>query len=159
MNAYKPWGIIDNQMLWDPFLSFYEKIVILAEDVISNPAFTTTVFQIDMGVIGPLYHVAGSCRHPLVRRKAIALLERVPSLQEGIWNAGMTARVARKVVELEEFGIAEVREAADVPDWARISEVAPEFDKEEKRVTLSYKRIDRAKGPLVKNTFTETFEW
>ncbi|KAB8302420.1 hypothetical protein EYC80_005835 [Monilinia laxa] len=129
MIASIPHGITDNQILWDPFLSTFEKITILADDVISNPAFTTTFFQIDMGVIGPLYNVAGACRHPIVRRKAIALLERVPSLQEGIWNAGMTARVARKVMELEESGIAEVREAADVPDWARISDVVPEFEK------------------------------
>ncbi|KAG4029820.1 hypothetical protein MFRU_014g01190 [Monilinia fructicola] len=159
MNAHIPRGIIDNQMLWDPFLSTFEKITILADDVISNPAFTTTVFQIDMGVIGPLYHVAGACRHPIVRRKAIALLERVPSLQEGIWNAGMTARVARKVMELEEFGIAEVREAADIPDWARISDVVPEFGKEGRRVTLRYSRNDGAKGPWVRNVFVETFEW
>ncbi|KAI9650078.1 hypothetical protein NHQ30_000091 [Ciborinia camelliae] len=159
MNAHIPRGMIDNQMLWDPFLSIFEKITVLAEAVITNPAFTTTVFQIDMGVIGPLYHVAGACRHPIVRRRAIALLEHVPSLQEGIWNAGMTARVARMVMELEEFGIAEVREAADVPDWARISDVAPAFEKEGRRVTLRYTRNDRAQGPLVRNAFTETFEW
>ncbi|KAM0156166.1 hypothetical protein ACHAQE_006464 [Botrytis cinerea] len=159
VNAHVSRGIKDNQMLWDPFLSIFEKMTMLGEEVISNPAFTTTVFQIDMGVIGPLYQVVGACRHPIVRRKAIALLERVPSLQEGIWNADLTARVARKVVELEEHGIKNVREAADIPDWARISDVEPEFEREARRATLTYKRNYRAEGLLVRNTFTETFEW
>ncbi|TEY71534.1 hypothetical protein BOTCAL_0091g00190 [Botryotinia calthae] len=159
VNAHVSRGIKDNQMLWDPFLSIFEKITMLGEEIISNPAFTMTVFQIDMGVIGPLYQVVGACRHPIVRRKAIVLLERVPSLQEGIWNADLTARVARKVVELEEYGMKDVREAADIPDWARISDVEPEFEREARRVTLTYKRNDRAEAPLVRNTFTETFEW
>jgi len=159
MNAHISRGKAYHQMVWDPFLSTFEKITMLAESVISNPAFTTTAFQIDMGVIPPLFHVASTCRHPVVRRKAIALLERVPSLQEGIWNAGMTARVARVVMEMEEYGIAEVREAADVPDWARVSNVEPEFDKEGRRVTLTYTRIDRAEGSAARNTYTETFEW
>ncbi|KAF7958871.1 hypothetical protein EAE96_002400 [Botrytis aclada] len=159
MNAHVARGVVKTQMLWDPFLSVFEKITMLSEEVISNPAFTTTLFQIDMGVIGPLYHVVTACRHPVVRRKAVALLERVPSLQEGIWNAGMAARVARKVIELEEYGIEDVREAADIPDWARISDIEPEFDREGRRVTLTYKRSDRAEGLLVRNKFTETFEW
>ncbi|TGO92103.1 hypothetical protein BPOR_0010g00150 [Botrytis porri] len=158
MNAHVPRDVRDNQMLWDPFLSVFEKITVLSEEVISNPAFTTTVFQIDMGVIGPLYQVVSACRHPVVRRRAVALMERVPSLQEGIWNAGMTARVARKVMELEEYGIENVREAADIPDSARISDVDPKFE-EGRRVTLTYNRSDRARGPLVRNKFTETFEW
>lgn len=41
-----------------------------------------------MGIIGPLYHVVGACRHPIVRRNAIALLERVPRLQEGGLECG-----------------------------------------------------------------------
>lgn len=52
---------------------------------------------------------------------------------------GITTRVERKVVELEEFGIAEVREASDEPDWARIDEVAPEFEQSGRRATLRYK--------------------
>ncbi|KAF7949632.1 uncharacterized protein EAE97_003141 [Botrytis byssoidea] len=159
MNAHVPRGVKDNQMLWDPFLSVFEKIIVLSEEVISNPAFATTVFQIDMGIIGPLYQVVSVCRHPIVRRKAIALLERVPSLQEGIWNAGMTARVGRRVIELEEYGIEDVREAADIPDWARVSDVEPQFEKDGRRVTLTYNRSDSAGGPLVRNKITEIFEW
>ncbi|TGO63653.1 hypothetical protein BOTNAR_0097g00240 [Botryotinia narcissicola] len=159
MNEHVPRGVKDNQMLWDPFLSVFEKITVLSEEVISNPAFATSVFQIDMGIIGPLYQVVSECRHPIVRRKAIALLERVPSLQEGIWNAGMTARVGRRVIELEEYGIEDVREAADIPDWARISDVEPQFEKDGRRVTLTYNRSDSAGGPLVRNKITEIFEW
>lgn len=51
----------------------------------------------------------------------------------------MTARVERIVVELEEFGIAEGREAGDVPDWAKIDEGAPEFEQSGRRIGFRYK--------------------
>ncbi|KAM3089435.1 hypothetical protein ACMFMG_001034 [Clarireedia jacksonii] len=159
MNTVVARCVIGDQMAWDPCLTSFEKIIELATKVLDSPAFTAAGFQIDVGIIGPLYHTSAACRHPVVRRKAIELLERVPDLQEGVWNAGITARAARRVVEIEESGLGLVREAADVPDWARISEVEPEFDTEKRKVTVKYYRSSRASCKSFRKPFTETFEW
>jgi hypothetical protein len=159
MNAGVSRSVVDDQMAWDPCLSYFEKLIELATKVLDSPAFTAAEFQIDVGIIGPLYHTAACCRYPVVRRKAIELLERVPTLQEGIWNAGITARAARRVVEIEESGLGVVKEAADVPDWARISEVEPTFDTEKKMVTIKYYRRGKAALESVREPLTETFEW
>ncbi|PQE05373.1 C6 zinc finger domain protein [Rutstroemia sp. NJR-2017a BVV2] len=159
MNAVISRAVADDQMAWDPCLSSFEKLIELATKVLDSPAFTAAEFQIDVGIIGPLYHTSACCRHPVVRRKAIELLERVPTLQEGVWNAGITARAARRVVEIEEFGLGVVKEAADVPDWARISEVDPTFDMEKNMVTIKYYRSGKAALESVREPITETFEW
>jgi hypothetical protein len=56
---------------------------------------------IDIGWIPILYYAATRCRVHRIRVHAIRLLERT-SHREGIWDAKTAARVARKVIELEE---------------------------------------------------------
>ncbi|MCJ1474024.1 hypothetical protein MMC13_002682 [Lambiella insularis] len=56
---------------------------------------------IDMGWIPPLYFAAVKCRVHRIRLQAIRLLEST-SHREGIWDAKTAARVARKVMEIEE---------------------------------------------------------
>jgi hypothetical protein len=58
---------------------------------------------IDMGCLAPLYYTAIKCRVHHVRLKAIRRLESTFH-REGIWDARITARVARKVMEIEERG-------------------------------------------------------
>ncbi|KAJ9149757.1 C6 zinc finger domain protein [Pleurostoma richardsiae] len=56
---------------------------------------------VDMGWIPPLYYVAIRCRVHRIRLLAIRLLG-CTSHQEGFWDATIAARVARKVMEVEE---------------------------------------------------------
>ena len=59
----------------------------------------------DMGWIPPLYFVATKCRIHRVRLQAIKLLQSTgPLHREGIWDAGIAACVAKKVMEIEECG-------------------------------------------------------
>lgn len=60
-------------------------------------------FNLHMTFIPPLYLVAAKCRDPNTRREAIAILERHGGL-EGFWNARLLARIARRIVEIEEGG-------------------------------------------------------
>jgi hypothetical protein len=55
----------------------------------------------DLGWIAPLYFVATKCRVHRVRLQAVRLLEST-SHREGIWDSKITARVAKKVMEIEE---------------------------------------------------------
>jgi hypothetical protein len=55
----------------------------------------------DLGWIAPLYFVATKCRVHRVRLQAVRLLQST-SHREGIWDSKFTARVTRKVMEMEE---------------------------------------------------------
>ena len=78
----------------------------------------TPFFSFDMGINHTLFMVAGLCRDPVVRRRAIALLE-AANRQEGVWNGRMAARVARYIIVQEEQG-RQVRSSRDVPADVRL---------------------------------------
>ena len=68
------------------------------EDPIDNPK---RLFTFEMGLIPPLYWTALKYRHPAGRRSAVSLLQRGPR-QEGLWEAGLMTKIAKRVIELEE---------------------------------------------------------
>jgi hypothetical protein len=150
----------NNQTGWDEFRPVFEEIVNLAAAIVEvdNPASDrTALFSADMGITGPLYDVVARCRHPVTRRKAIAVLKHGVR-QEGIWNSFLTAKIAERVMEIEEQGCGEVKEEADIPDWARISNVSPVFDAVARRATLTYSRPD-SRFDFVRKTVEEIIEW
>lgn len=65
------------------------------------PMATLPKCTFDLGVIQPLYFTALRCRSSSLRWRAISLLRCAP-LREGIWGAAMTARMAQRIVEIEE---------------------------------------------------------
>ncbi|KAH8678856.1 hypothetical protein BGZ60DRAFT_468234 [Tricladium varicosporioides] len=150
-------GKSDNQLLWDEFPDAFRTILSLVEKVIQKDSGNQPSFSMDMQIIGPLYEIIGRCRDPTIRRKAIELLESAPR-QEGIWNSFLTAKVARRVMEIEEEGLGEIRCAEDVPLWARISEVEPIFDQEARRAKISYTRLG-SDGCSVAKRIEEIVEW
>jgi hypothetical protein len=151
--------LVDVQMTWDPFIPVFEKIVNLAEEIISSDSSDPAqpVFSTDIGIIGPLYGVVSRCRDPVIRRRAIDIMKAAPR-QEGIWNSILVARVAERVVEIEEQGLGLVTCCADVPDWARLSDVQPNFDAEHRRAVLSYSRRPSANA-VVRSTYIEEIVW
>lgn len=63
----------------------------------------STAFSFHDNVIPPLYYTALRCRHPRLRRTALALLENLArvSPREALWDARYLAPVAKRVMELE----------------------------------------------------------
>ncbi|KJK93280.1 hypothetical protein H633G_02816 [Metarhizium anisopliae BRIP 53284] len=62
------------------------------------------------------------CRDPEVRRRAIDIME-TNHIQEGIWNSKMAAKVAKRVIALEE-GEFIVKSSTDIDGLARVRRVA-----------------------------------
>lgn len=96
--------------------------------------------------MSPIYDVAKHSRDPVVRRRAISLLYNYPR-HEGMFDGVLHARVAQRIGQIEEEGCLDHSSissspsaAADVPDWARISQVRPIFDLEKSRIVLHYQR-------------------
>ena len=143
--------LVDDQTKWDGFYETFLKIVSLAEGVVERDLKSThgrPTFCIDMAIVAPLFEVACRCRDPIIRRRAISVLQDC-GRTEGVWNAFLTAKVAQRVVEIEEAGLMNVRRCEDVPDWARISSVSPLFDPISRKATLTYSRVLEHEGPLM----------
>lgn len=68
---------------------------------LAGPGTNMSRTVVDIGWIPPLYYAALKCRVHRVRLQAIRLLECSPH-REGIWDAEIATRVARKVMEIEE---------------------------------------------------------
>jgi len=149
----------DDQTLWDEFIPMYDKIIALAADVIEpdDGENTKPSFTIDLGVIAPLFEVISRCRDPVIRRRGVSLLKS-RYRQEGVWNSFLVAKVAERLVEIEEEGLGEVKSCKDVPDWARISDVHPVFDPVRRRATLTYGRWG-GKNNFQRRTIQEVIEW
>lgn len=150
----------EDQTGWDELRPVFEEMINLAaaiveiDDLASN---RTAFFSTDIGITGALSEVVSRCRHPVLRRKAIAVL-RHGLRQEGIWNSVLTANAAERMMLVEEQGCGEVKEEADVPGWARLSHVNLAFDPVAKRAVLSYSRLG-SKFDLIKKEFKDILEW
>ena len=88
---------------WDRHLGYFERILACVEVLrsASKNFKSQHPFSLELGLVVPLYVVATRCRHPLLRRRAVARLVELKS-QEGIWNSDAAAAVAKKVISVEE---------------------------------------------------------
>ncbi|KIM97364.1 hypothetical protein OIDMADRAFT_204080 [Oidiodendron maius Zn] len=69
----------------------------------------------DIGWIPPLYYAAIKCRVHRIRLQAIRLLDASPH-KEMIWDSDLLAAVAQKVMEIEERGFYEDKDARNTSD-------------------------------------------
>lgn len=111
------------QSVFDEYKPQFEKIVSLSKSLVAagdteGSSFERTNFWVDIGVIGPVYLAATRCRDPVVRRQAVEIL-RIPR-REGAWDSEATAKVADRIIALEEAGLPPVNTAEDIPEYARI---------------------------------------
>ena len=156
-------NVYNDETAWDRFTKLFEDVVDLAALIVEP--MTCDNFQqkrgheftLDMNTVAPLYAVAHRCRHPTIRRKAVSLLYKAPR-QEGIWDSIVTARVAERLIGIEESGLGSVTCCEDVPDWARISDVHVDFDLQERLGTVKY---SRQRSPLekIRDTVVDSIRW
>ena len=160
---------VQGSSCWDAHLRECEEIVDLASFIVkahshkSNNGSGKPIFSMDQSIVTPLFSIVHRCRDPTIRRRAIALLYSAPR-QEGLWHSIITARVAEKIMTLEEAGLGEVKSSADVPEENRISEIDMQFDLQGRKGYLKGRRR-RLIGkhiylaePVV-DVFEETIEW
>lgn len=156
----RTFDVLTDETVWDRFIPRFEHIIELGSLIVKSTACDQMSrkpgweFSLDMNIVAPLYAVAHRCRDPVVRRKAISLLEASPR-QEGMWDSILTARVAGRLMGIEEEGLGIVTCAADVPGRARISHVAVKFDFQGRLGTVSYSSR-RSRLDQTRTTVTET---
>jgi hypothetical protein len=95
-----------SETIFDSYMAESTSIIDLSESLLARGTAAKALphFTFEMGLIPPLYFTAINCRHPTLRRKAVSLL-RQGSWRENLWNAEPMAKVAERVIELEETGL------------------------------------------------------
>ena len=81
--------LLHDQTCWDELMPTYKDMLDLAAPVVAAHRAADRgpgqkpIFQVDQGIIAPLFSAAHKCRDPSLRRRAIALLYSAP-IQEGV---------------------------------------------------------------------------
>ena len=90
----------------DSFFPNFQAMIKYARRVITaqRQQFPRPIFVFEVRVVPALYYVAIRCRHPVIRRQAIFLLERDAPCMEYYFKAEAMANVAKRVVGIEEAG-------------------------------------------------------
>ncbi|KAI4268194.1 MAG: hypothetical protein LQ337_007989 [Flavoplaca oasis] len=155
--------LLHDETGWDEVIPRFDNLVDLVAAIIDSQKATDEkllhkpIFQLDQSTISPLFTVGYKCRDPILRRKAISMLYSAPR-QEGVWDSILTARACERIMNLEEEGLGEVKYAADIPDWRRISDIEVSFDLQARRGEIKMSRR-RCRHSNVRQPITEVFEW
>ncbi|KAF7595961.1 hypothetical protein BBP40_004107 [Aspergillus hancockii] len=100
-------GCTPSHSALDAQAAAFEKIVVLAEEIIADcqqsrrSGGLPSAKFLSFGIISPLWTVATKCRVSRTRHRAIAVLKRYQQ-REGLWDSGLYAALASRVVQLEE---------------------------------------------------------
>jgi hypothetical protein len=125
---------LDDESVWNRHFTEFSEILSLATEVIdsSNGTGKEVMLSADTSFLGHLYFIAKRCRHRILRRKAIQLMQLSPRI-EGLWDSRLLAKVAEKFMDIEEVQEGGVASAS-------VSDVALTFDEDARAVSVKYLR-------------------
>ena len=156
--------MLADEVSWELYMQDYEDIVTFGEAIVAldevrrgTSAKGKIEFSLDLSLVSPVYAVAHKCREPNLRRRAIALLKKAQR-QEGLWDSTIAARVAERIVAIEEDAVGDVTKYEGIPKWARVAGVSVNFDKQERKGHFTYSRASSL-GQPVPQTYQETIYW
>ncbi|KAM0172516.1 hypothetical protein ACHAPF_007395 [Botrytis cinerea] len=149
-----------HRLHWSEFMPQIQRMIMLGQKIISyiltdsSCGESTISFNLDMGVIIPLYNLARHCKDPIIRRQIISLL-RSFKRQEGLWNSLLVANALDRIVEIEESVWSEVNAHSD---QMRPLIVDPILDLDSKGGRLVYTRQGQEINTQIK-VVEEMFTW
>ena len=109
-------AITPDELKNDEWNHHFERAVSLAEAVQESETQSRSnspSFLFDMEIVSPLYFVIAKCRHPLIRRRAAAMLK-WKMQREGLWDSQLAAMLAERLMELEERNLS-VLDGSELP--------------------------------------------
>jgi hypothetical protein len=108
-----------------------------ASDMLDAPQF-----RIDLETVPMLYHVGSKCRHPALRREAIALLRKGGS-REGLWDGWAAATLAEDIMTVEEEGVerVELRGPESIPRTQRVVKLQEVTDLQARTTRVQYQKF------------------
>jgi hypothetical protein len=128
-------------MTWDSHTPEFAEMVSLAEVAMPPQAVAGNeeqpLFHINLGLVPVLYSITTRCRDPIIRRRALHLMQ-VRSMQEGVWSSTLTSKVAQRVIELEEEGAVSSFPGGHILTSCRITNVNVEFSQDQRSATILF---------------------
>jgi hypothetical protein len=89
------------------------------------------MFSLSLGVVTPLYICATRCRESSVRHHSIGLMSYCQR-REGLWDSDLAARIAKRIVTIEEEAAQIPPESAYTPAniglSCRVTSLSPAFE-------------------------------
>ncbi|KAF2235027.1 hypothetical protein EV356DRAFT_514659 [Viridothelium virens] len=96
------------EMEFDDHVSDFCQVLSLADVLVNSSSApkspTELDFTYDMEYVPPVYFAAVKCRDPMVRRRAISLLD-ARRRREGLWHSERCSAVAKRIMAIEEAGL------------------------------------------------------
>ena len=98
------------EMEYDNHLDGFQQLVSMEEVLVNNwsatnmTATTELNFTHDMEFVAPTYFTTFRCRDPIVRRKALSLLQKCKR-REGLWDSEQCVAMAKRILAFEEAGL------------------------------------------------------
>ncbi|KAK1055264.1 hypothetical protein LTR12_015276 [Friedmanniomyces endolithicus] len=140
---------------WDEHYDGFVEIVDLAELIVAElcQSGCQSYFSVEQGYIDGSFLVATRCRDPVVRRRAIEVLRRLPR-QEGIWQSAGAAAVAQCWMEVEEEGPKAPECASDVRTRVSSARTSANVDASSVRLQL-YMSTRESAHPVVREEYVQ----
>ncbi len=121
------------------FESIIDRVQSLTAATLSNRCserdLSKLSFSFEMGLVCPLFVTATRCRDPKLRRRAITLLSSL-NRREGVWDSPGAAKVAEKMMQLEEKGLVGVQQADQIAEERRIHSLDAWINIEQREIQL-----------------------
>ena len=127
---------------WEHCMPQVKEMIMLGEKIISfmsSGSDRSTSFCLDMGYVIPLFSLASQCQDYALRRRGIALL-RSTSRQEGLWNSGIAANAAERIMEIQEEDVKNM----GFKEGRKWSGIRPLFELDKSGGRLRYRRPGHA---------------
>jgi hypothetical protein len=107
---------------YDSYQVEFEQLVSIAEELVTEAILQDrdlngigSLSSFNLGIIPGLHHTALHCRFPSIRRRVISLLAST-HWSEGIFDSTRSARIAQKIMEVEEAGLIGPLSDVNLPD-------------------------------------------
>lgn len=127
-----------DESIFDRFTPLFANIVDLVERI---QAKRMPTFSADISTVAILYYAGAKCRHPIIRRKAVALLGDSPR-REGIWDSKGAASVLKQALALEErMANCSINDETDLSKSARLRGFCIDLDGESDQWGIQYKYL------------------
>lgn len=157
--------LITNEMEYDKLNHKFQELVDLATVIVKQrqPCKKSNSWAggpwIDIGLTPQLFVVVTRCRDPIIRRRAIKLLEEW--YIEGIWDPALIAQIGLFLMEVEEEGLEDVDFRGGkkfiIPEWSRavISRIGEDSQKRSALIQCVLKSGGVDRGPVWREKYVE----
>jgi hypothetical protein len=111
---------------YDAYRDDFQDILDFAEALLAPNKMGETqraIFTFDDPIVSSLYNVVLKCRDPVIRRRAIAMLEARPR-RDGVMDSALMTRIGTIQMNIEEEGY----EGEQIPEHARIRGIKTTYD-------------------------------